>query len=303
MRLASSKFDDYRSWAGNPKSTPGQVKAPVWRCDPVIMPKPCIPYGMGRSYGDCCLINEGTLIDTRRLDHLIEFRKDEGILRCESGLTLDQILQKTVPKGWIFPVLPGTSQITVGGAVANDIHGKNHHRAGVLGCHVRSLCLLRSDGSRQVVSPRQNRKLFQATIGGIGLTGLILWVEVQLAPLASASLDVERICFESLSQFFSLTSESDESHEFNVAWMDSSLTAGKVRGVLLRADYCASAQRESKKLRFGPRFDVPSGFPSGLLNRLTIGLFNTAYFNAHRLASSHPETPFFQGLIQFGSVL
>ena len=130
-----------------------------------------LPFGNGRSYGDSCLNEGGLLLDARGLDRFIGFDPDNGILSCESGVLLDEILSLIVPQGWFLPVVPGTKFVTVGGAIANDIHGKNHHSAGTFGCHVRCLELLRSDGQRLLCSPSENAEWFQATIGGLGLTG------------------------------------------------------------------------------------------------------------------------------------
>ena len=142
-----------------------------------------MPYGLGRSYGDSCLNEGGTLLGTRGLSRFIAFDAANGLLQCEAGVSLAQVLQLIVPRGWFLPVTPGTKHVTLGGAVANDIHGKNHHGAGTLGRYVRRLELLRSDGSRRVCSPSQNAALFAATVGGLGLTGLITWVELGLRPI------------------------------------------------------------------------------------------------------------------------
>ena len=139
-----------------------------------------LPYGNGRSYGDVCLNDGGTLLAARGLDRYLAFDADAGILRCEAGATFAEILDLIVARGWFLPVTPGTRFVTVGGAIANDVHGKNHHRAGTFGEHVRCLELLRSDGSRVECSREQNPDLFRATIGGLGLSGLITWAEFSL---------------------------------------------------------------------------------------------------------------------------
>jgi len=129
-----------------------------------------LPYGLGRSYGDSCQNHLGTLLSTEYLDHWISFDPESGLLDCESGVSLSQILELVVPKGWFLPVTPGTRHVTVGGAIANDVHGKNHHRAGTFGASVTELELLRSDGTRMLCSRTQNARWFRATVGGLGLT-------------------------------------------------------------------------------------------------------------------------------------
>src|SRR5215475_4326724 len=148
-----------------------------------------LPVGAGRSYGDVCLLENGTLLPTRGpgiaggLDRLISFDPETGILRCEAGVTLAEILDFAVPRGFFLPVSPGTKYVTVGGAIANDIHGKNHHVAGTFGRHVPCFELVRSDGTRLLCSPIENADWFRATIGGMGLTGLITWAEIRLRPI------------------------------------------------------------------------------------------------------------------------
>ena len=160
-----------------------------------------LPGGLARSYGDSCLNEGGTLLATTTLDRLIAFDRDAGVIRCEAGVSLAHILDLVVPAGWFLPVVPGTAHVTVGGAIANDVHGKNHHVAGSFGHHLRRFELLRSDGSRTVCSPDANAELFRATVGGLGLTGLITWAEIQLRPVTSAWFDVETIRMESLPLF------------------------------------------------------------------------------------------------------
>src|SRR5690348_13146349 len=129
-----------------------------------------LPRGNGRSYGDVCLDDGGTLLDARGLDRFIAFDDCTGVLRCEAGVLLADVLELTVARGWFLPVVPGTRLVTIGGAIANDVHGKNHHVAGSFGCHVRALELLRSDGRRLQCGPGENPEWFAATVGGLGLT-------------------------------------------------------------------------------------------------------------------------------------
>jgi len=163
----------YPSWGRYP-GTP-QTAVPVrWRHERLPLDgsrdRTALPYGNGRSYGDSCQNDGGVLMDTRPLNRFIAFDEDSGILRCEAGVLLSEILKLIVPRGWFLPVTPGTRFVTVGGAIANDVHGKNHHRAGTFGCHVHCFELLRSDGSRLLCSESENPDWYRATIGGLGLT-------------------------------------------------------------------------------------------------------------------------------------
>jgi FAD/FMN-containing dehydrogenase len=175
----------YCSW-GYPHETHKKILRYDWRNEPLqlsnhsIKQELYLPFGCGRSYGDVCLNESQTLIDTQYLNHFINFDRDNGIVRVESGITLDYLLKIIVPLGWFVPVTPGTRFVTIGGMIANDVHGKNHHNAGTFGCHVTQFELLRSNGERIICSLVLNEALFNATISGLGLTGLITWVEIKL---------------------------------------------------------------------------------------------------------------------------
>src|SRR6185437_5151168 len=149
----------YRSWGGYPQATHTRILPVVWRSEPPALERvseTVLPYAYGRSYGDSCLNDGGALLDVSGLDRLIAFDEVNGLLRCEAGVTLAAILAVTVPQGWFLPVVPGTRWVSVGGAIANDIHGKNHHRAGTFGRHVTQFELLRSNGERILCSATQN---------------------------------------------------------------------------------------------------------------------------------------------------
>lgn len=197
-----------------------------------------LPFGNGRSYGDCCLNQGGTLLDTCRMNRIVALDRDSGVVRCDGGVLLGSLLDAALPEGWFLPVTPGTKHVTVGGAIANDVHGKNHHRAGTFGAHVLRLELLRSDGSRRACAPRDGSGLFEATIGGLGLTGLITWADVQLVPVEGPWIDAESIRFGNLRDFFELSAESDAGFEHTVGWIDC-LAGGRAlgRGWLYRGNH------------------------------------------------------------------
>jgi FAD/FMN-containing dehydrogenase len=260
--------------------------------DPAVL-----AYGMGRSYGDSCLNGGGILLDTTGLDRFIQFDPFKGVLECEAGVTLERILELIVPHGWFLPVVPGTRYVTVGGAIANDIHGKNHHRAGTFGKHVSSLELLRSDGSRRICSQEKNVRLFKATIGGLGLTGLITRAELRLRKIANPFISMERVKFSNLEEFRQVSEESDREFEYTVAWVDCSASGSSIgRGLFTRGNHSEPIFGPLKWKRSKPRLSVPFNMPGFVMSRLSIQAFNTLYF--HRQLSrvkraKVPYEPFF----------
>ena len=267
------------SWGRYPTARHSRVLRPRWRDQPLALedvPEPLLPAGCGRSYGDSCLNAGGALIDATGLDRFIELGSD-GLLRCEAGVTLAEILDVVVPRGWCLPVVPGTRWVTLGGAIANDIHGKNHHRVGTFGAHVTRLELLRSSGERLMCSEDSNPALFGATVGGLGLTGLILWAEIRLQRVAGPGIEQERIRFGSLDEFLGIAVE-DAGHEYTVAWVDC-LSRGRRlgRGVYLRGAH-HPLPAGWRPLADGPRIGVPCDAPDALLNRLTLSVFNTVHY-------------------------
>ncbi|MEX0644336.1 MAG: FAD-binding oxidoreductase [Parvularculaceae bacterium] len=240
--------------------------------------------GLGRSYGDSGLNPGGALIDMRGVDRLIAFDAATGILRAEAGASLWDILAFAIPRGYFLPTTPGTRFVTLAGAIANDVHGKNHHRAGSFGRFVRRIGLLRSDEGVLDIGPNYETALFNATIGGLGLTGIILWAEIALAPIRSSRIEQETIPFGSIDEFFNLAAESAQTWEHTVAWVDC-LAAGKNlgRGNFTRGNWAASGPLEVRRARRGP--SIPIDAPTFLLNRVTLRAFNEAYWRAQRLGA------------------
>jgi L-gulonolactone oxidase len=231
-------------------------------------------YGLGRSYGDVCLNDGGRLILTDALDRFICADWERGIVCAEAGLSFDALLRTSVPRGWFAPVVPGTKFATLGGAVANDVHGKNHELAGTLGCHVRRIVLARSSGEVLALSSEQNADLFAATIGGLGLTGVILSVELQLIPIRSALIETETSAIDDLEHFFRL-GEADQDWPYTVAWIDCLATgAATGRGLVTRGRHAETGPLTPHKRA---RLALPFDAPAGLLNAHTIGAFNRLY--------------------------
>lgn len=254
-----------------------------------------LPHGAGRSYGDSNLNPGGSLLMVRSLDRFIAFDAASGVLCCEAGVTLAEVLDVVLPQGWFLPVTPGTRYATVGGSIANDVHGKNHHRTGSFGCHVRALELLRSDGSRQQLQPGD--VLFSATIGGLGLTGVILSAELQLRRVPGPWLETESIRFDTLDDFFSLSQESADQFEYTVAWIDC-LASGKHlgRGHFLRGDH-VSGDANAPTPATVARQSMPLVPPFSLVNALTLRPFNTLYywrqFARRKRALTHYQSYFY----------
>ena len=238
--------------------------------------------GLRRSYGDSCLNGAGAVIDVTGLDRFMAFDPQTGRLRAEAGVSLSAVLQLVVPHGWFLPTTPGTRFVTLGGAVANDVHGKNHHRAGAFGAHVVAIGLIRSDGRRLVLEPDNEPDLFRATIAGLGLTGVIEWVELQLTPIRSAYLDVEILPYENLDAFWRVAEESVQLSEHTVSWVDC-MTRGahEGRGVFTRANWADDRRFDAHSDRTFK--NLPVEFPGFALNRLTVGAFNEAYYDLHRM--------------------
>lgn len=274
------KFETkFESWGRYPR-----LKADViplaWTTDFPLAHPPAtkvLPVGAGRSYGDVCLLENGTLLKTRGMDKLLHFDPRTGILRCEAGVTLAEILDFAVPRGFFLPVTPGTKYVTVGGAIANDIHGKNHHVAGTFGAHVRRLELVRSDGARFVCSPSENPDWFAATVGGMGLTGLIAWAEFRLRPIVSRAIRYKGTKFIGIDEFVALSQAGAQS-EYTVAWIDC-VSTGKnfARGIFMQGDHSEvpAALHASRQ----PWLTLPVDLPEFALNRYSVAAFNTLYYN------------------------
>ena len=272
------------SWGRYPRAQ--QRIAPLhWRDE--ALPRSegsMLPYGNGRSYGDVCLNDGGTLLAARGLDRYIDFDAERGILRCEAGVLFSEILDLIVPRGWFLPVTPGTRYVTVGGAIANDVHGKNHHRAGTFGEHVLRFELLGSDGSRRECSHTQNPDLYAATIAGLGLTGLVTWAEFSLQRIAGPWMATDTRRFGNLDEFFAFSTEAESGHDYAVAWVDCAARKSLGRGVLISANHApagVSARTPRKGL-----LAVPFTPPISLVNSLSLSAFNELYFNRARTGAS-----------------
>jgi len=263
---------------------------------------PVLGFGLGRSYGDAALIEGGRVILTERLDRMLHFDPMTGWLRCESGVSIKTLVDTFVPRGFFPPVVPGTQFVTVGGAIANDIHGKNHHVDGTFADHVRRVEILTGRGEIVICDAQTEPELFWATVGGLGLTGIILSLEVKLQPIDNPYIEMDSIRVENLDHFFEINAESAQfSH--TVSWIDCVTTGNAMgRGIYMRGRHAQGETQESPSLlgriaeKVSPLLDVPLDGPEWLMNPLTMRAFNTAYFRKHpkgaRSVVTHYE-PFF----------
>ena len=250
-----------------------------------------LAHGLGRSYGDSALNPDGVLVRTEGLDRLIAFDAASGVLRAEAGASLREILSLVVPQGWFFHTTPGTLFVTLGGAVANDVHGKNHYSAGSFGCGVRRIGLVRSDRGLVELSPDQEPELFAATIGGLGLTGLIAWVEIGLVPIDASLVDEETVVFADLDGFFQVAADSEAGFEHKSAWVDCTARGRALgRGFFTRANW-ARTGRLAAQGRIAS-LAVPFDAPTWALNPLTLKAFNAACFTWNSIRPGRSRKPY-----------
>lgn len=241
-----------------------------------------LPLGCGRSYGDVALNPGGSLVRSAGLDRFLAFDRDSGVLDCEAGVTLSDILRACCRSdadgsAWFLPVTPGTRYVSVGGAIANDVHGKNHHVTGTFGRHVLSLQLARSDGQVLTCSATENAALFAATIGGLGLTGIILSARMQLRRVEGTALEAQDDRFDSLSDFFALSRETEADWEYTAAWIDCLATGRSAgRGIFSRARHAPGIGVEPPPA--APRRAVPLTPPVSMVGGPGLRAFNAAYW-------------------------
>ncbi len=277
---------DYRAWGGVVRAEHAVLRPAGGNEARAALaatgPGAVLPFGCGRSYGDVPLNPGRTLIDMRSLDRFVAFDRTRGLLTCEAGVRLADILAvacrpEADGSAWFLPVTPGTRFVTVGGAIANDVHGKNHHAFGTFGRHLRRLVLARSDGSLLVCSPEENPDLFSATVGGLGLTGVIQEATLQLRRVPGLVLETEDIRFGGLDEFFALSAESNVAWEYTAAWIDSLAGGpGFGRGIFSRARHIAGPVVAPAPR--SPRLGVPIALPFGLVTTASVRAFNALYW-------------------------
>ena len=241
-----------------------------------------IPRGNGRCYGDASLAFK--TISTLQYNRMLHFDKENGIFECQSGLTLDKILEVIVPEGWFLPVTPGTKFITIGGAVGSDVHGKNHHVDGSFSNHVMEMDVMIADGRTLTCSRGENTDLFDATCGGMGLTGMIIRVKFTLKKIETSYIKQKQIKAKNLEELIGLF-EKYKDFTYSMAWIDC-LTKGERfgRGILIIGEHAKrnelnKAQHKKPLVYSGkPKISFPFNLPSWMLNTLTVKIFNFLYY-------------------------
>ncbi len=281
------------SLVARPESQRGLVAAATSAASNGDSSSGLIAHGLGRSYGDVALLRNGRVILTRRLDRMLAFDESTGVLRCEAGVSLEDLLEVFLPRGWFPPVLPGTKFVTVGGAVANDIHGKSHHADGTFCDHVNSIDLLLASGEMVTVSRDQHSELFWATVGGIGLTGIILAVEFALRRVDGPWFETESIRIRDLDHFFEVSAAST-GFTHVVSWIDT-LAKGKRlgRGTFSRGRHAVGNNQPVGKGLFSKLpLTVPIDLPNLVLNPFTLRVFNEVFYRKQWRAET-------KGLVHF----
>ena len=244
-----------------------------------------IARGLGRSYNNAAQCDGGVVISTARLNRIIDLDPATGLVTCEAGVSLEQLMVAGLPAGWFVPVSPGTRQVTVGGAIAADVHGKNHHVAGSFARHVQSFEILLPGGEARTVTEQSDPSLFWATAGGMGLTGLIARATVQLKRVATSRVRVDTVRTADIDQTMAVLAEHDRRYGYTVAWSDSLARGGSLgRSVITSGDFAEPADlspadaEDPFAFRPGTRLGVPPGFPPGLINRYTVALANAVWY-------------------------
>jgi decaprenylphospho-beta-D-ribofuranose 2-oxidase len=245
---------------------------------------PVIPRGLGRSYGDAATLEDGTVLLMERLNRFLAFDEAAGVLTAEAGASIADVIETFVPRGWFPPVTPGTKHVTLGGCVAADVHGKNHHRDGAFGAHVRALLIVLADGSRRRCSPSEEPDLFWATVGGMGLTGIVLEVTLRLVRIESALMRVEHRRAADLDAVLALLADPAWDDETSIAWIDATAREGRIgRGIAMRGHHAARAElsprvKDPLRWRAGSERALPCGLPSGALRPGLLACFNDFYY-------------------------
>jgi decaprenylphospho-beta-D-ribofuranose 2-oxidase len=270
-------------------------------------PRSLIARGLGRSYGDAAQIKAGMVIELPAFDR-IELDAPNGVVTAGAGVSLDQILRVIVPAGFFLPVTPGTRNVTVGGAIAADVHGKNHHVDGSFGNHVQRLLLVDGTGTLRELTPSgrgsfDEAEFFWATVGGMGLTGVIVEATFSLIPITSSLISVDTTRYRDLESLMAAMVEADSRYRYSVAWVDSLDPKG--RGVLTCGDHAPAEalppNLQADPLHYDPKAlaSAPPFLPGGLLNKLTVRAFNEAWYRKapkHRVGELQAIAPFFHPL-------
>jgi decaprenylphospho-beta-D-ribofuranose 2-oxidase len=265
-----------------------------------------IARGLGRAYGDAAMNAGGRVVDASAVTGVLDLDPATGLVRALAGTSLDDLMRVTVPQGWFLPVTPGTKFVTLGGAIASDVHGKDHHAAGTFGSHVRSLVLALPDGTTRTLTPSATPEEFWATCGGMGLTGTIVEATVAFRPIESSLIMVDTDRAPDLDSLLAQLTEGEAKYRYSVAWIDLLARGRRLgRSVLYQGDFAPrDAVKHGDPLAFHPPSLIPAPpAPSGLLNRWTMRAFNELWFRKepkHRSGELQTITKFFYPLDMIG---
>jgi decaprenylphospho-beta-D-ribofuranose 2-oxidase len=261
-------------------------------------PGAVIPRGLGRAYNNAAQSAGGTVLSTARLNRILSLDPATGVVIAEAGASLEDLMVAGLPHGWFVPVSPGTRQVTVGGAIAADVHGKNHHVAGSFARHVLSLDMILPGGEAATITPDGDPEFYWATAGGMGLTGLITTATIQLKRVETSRCKVDTVRTRDIDETMAILAEHDQKYGYTVAWSDSTASGAHLgRSIITSGDFAAlddlpEADRE-RPFAFNPgtRLGMPDIFPPGLLNRYSIRLFDELYIRkAPRLREGEIQT-------------
>jgi decaprenylphospho-beta-D-ribofuranose 2-oxidase len=292
MTPASGRPAELSGWGRTPASVATELWSPATADELASAarragPRGAIARGMGRCYGDAAQRAGGLVIDTTAVSSILDLDEATGEVRVLAGTSLDALLRVIVPRGWFVPVTPGTRFVTVGGMVASDVHGKNHHGDGAIGAHLVSIVLADADGERRTLTPEGSPAEFWATVGGMGLTGTIVEVALRLKRIGSARMAVDTHRLPDLDAAFAALREGATAHRYSVCWIDLVATGRSLgRSVLTQGDFApGTGAPDDLDYRPGPMLPAPPA-PNGLLNKLSVRAFNELWF---RKAPRHRE--------------
>jgi decaprenylphospho-beta-D-ribofuranose 2-oxidase len=268
--------------------------------------RPLIARGLGRSYGDAAQSSGGVVVETSHLSGIGELDEEAGTIEVGGGVSLHHLMQAVIPRGWFVAVTPGTRHVSVGGAIASDIHGKNHHCDGSFARHVTSMTIATPTGTR-VVAPDDDAALFWATAGGMGLTGIVVRATLRLLPIETSWMQVENRRFTTLDGLMSVMEQSDDPHRYSVAWLDCLASrAGRRRSILTLGDHAplsALPERLAARCRETPseaRLNVPMAPPLRMANRLSVRVLNEGWFRVSSHGTMVPLSTYFHPLDGIG---
>ena len=253
-----------------------------------------IARGLGRSYNNAAQCAEGMVLSTRRLNRIEHLDAETGLVEAQAGVSLEELMVAGLPHGWFVPVTPGTRQVTVGGAIAADVHGKNHVVSGSFAAHVRSIDIILPGGTEATLTPRDD--LFWATAGGMGLTGFITKAVIQLKRVGTSRLKVDTVRTADLDETMAVLNEHDQRFGYTVAWSDPMAKGGKLgRSVITSGDFAAPEDLPAgttDRFAFNPRarLGAPPVFPVSVVNRLSVPLLNAVWYAKARGATGELQT-------------